>query len=102
MWIRFFLRGILTVLLVLILGAGAGCGDGKKSSGKELGEPAYKLTSKELVAEYQKDKKAANAKYAGKVIELTGVVKAAIRDGGPRVEGFSSSALVLEGVTEGL
>jgi tRNA_anti-like len=62
-------------------------GDEKKGDTRSVGDPKpdFTLTSKEFAEEYKKDEKAAEAKYKGKVIELSGTVKSVSRspDRGP-------------------
>jgi hypothetical protein len=55
---------------------GPGPSGGDKGQGTDLrdAKPAFRVTSKQLGEEYKKDKKAAEAKYKGKVIEVTGLV----------------------------
>src|SRR4051794_7638095 len=46
--------------------------DGPK---KPLGDPEFKVASRDFVAEFKKDSKAAHAKYKGKTVEVTGLLK---------------------------
>jgi hypothetical protein len=54
----------------------SGSGTETKQSGGVIGKaaPDYALTVKEYLAEFKKDKKAAEKKFDGKIVELTGVV----------------------------
>src|SRR5688500_13999719 len=46
----------------------------KDDAQKALGEPDYKVSSRDFIAEFKKDRKAASAKYKDKTVEMTGVL----------------------------
>lgn len=64
--------GILSVLLILALGSGSSEKDTKEIQSKA---PAYTVTAKSLFAEYKANEVAADAKYKGKVVIVSGVIQ---------------------------
>src|SRR5262245_20094451 len=85
---------VLAIALAVAVFLSAGCsgksdkkeddkkGDEKKGHTRSVGDPKpdFTLGSKEFAEEYKKDKKATEAKYKGKVVELSGTVKSVGRN----------------------
>jgi hypothetical protein len=86
----------LVIGMLLVIGATPGCGKKEEppakggapeGGGKEnekaaqsLGKPDVTMTAEQWNAEWEKDKAAAEAKYKGKVVELSGTVQGADDD----------------------
>jgi tRNA(Ile2) C34 agmatinyltransferase TiaS len=71
----------LFVMLLLALVAAPGCNKPRPASAKdEPMEPVAKLTTEELLAEYQKNEVGADQKYKDKLIQLTGTVSEVQKD----------------------
>ncbi len=69
---RFVVRFVGLFTLATIL---AGCSSSPNNAGKPLGEAEFKVSAPDFVAEFKKDSKAAHAKYKGKTVEVTGLLK---------------------------
>lgn len=65
------------ILVILLLAVASGIGYyiyNKPPEGVANKKADYSLSPSELLAEFQKDEEAANAKYLGKVVELKGAI----------------------------
>ena len=65
------------ILVILLLAVASGIGYyiyNKPPEGVVNKKADYSLSPSELLAEFQKDEEAANAKYLGKVVELKGAI----------------------------
>ena len=67
------------IIILLILGAGAGSYGyylyNKPRAGASDMRTAYVVDAKDFFAEYSSDENAANAKYLGKAVEVTGTIR---------------------------
>src|SRR5215510_13935691 len=72
---------ILTILVIAGIGVWYGYKEFTRTN-KDLSKvkPDVSIAAMDLVKEYEKDDSAANKRYLGKVIEVTGVVKEMPRD----------------------
>jgi hypothetical protein len=83
-----YLRSVSLLFLAALLAAGCSStpsakdGANKDSTRKPLGDTEFKVASREFVAEFKKDSKAAHAKYKGKTVEVTGLLKSVGTNGG--------------------
>jgi hypothetical protein len=71
----------ITALIMILSGVGYGYYlFNKPHQGIADKAPTFKMKAAELVAEYDKDEKAANAKYLGKVVEVRGIISEKVKD----------------------
>lgn len=74
---------LIPLLVIVIIGAGIGYYMyNKPVASLEKKKPDVSVTANQIIADYESDEKAANDKYLGKVVEVSGKVSTIMDEGG--------------------